>query len=71
MDVCFHARQIANTQKSHHRFKDQLKKGEGSPKEESDGKALTLLVGAGARLHGEHATKLAFKQNIKIDPQWH
>ena len=59
MDVCFHARQIANTQKSHHRFRDQLKREEGAPEEKSNGKALTLLVGAGAGLHGEHTTKLA------------
>ena len=29
------------------------------PEEESNGEALTLLVGAGAGLHGEHTTKLA------------
>ena len=30
-----------------------------SPEEEADGEALTLLVGAGAGLHGEHAAQLA------------
>ena len=35
------------------------------PEEESNGEALTLLVGAGAGLHGEHTTKLAFIELIR------
>ena len=61
MDVCFHAFQIANTQKSHHRLGVEKRgiKLVYIPEEESNGEALTLLVGAGAGLHGEHTTKLA------------
>ena len=37
----------------------KIRHKESVPEEESNGQAFTLLVGAGAGLHGEHTTKLA------------
>ena len=47
------------------------KKNGLSPEEEADGEALTLLVGAGAGLHGEHTAELAWSECFhETSVQW-